>query len=118
MTTFKEKYDIDHRRTESADVLRQHPDRIPIICERGLSSTLPHIDRRKFLVPKDLTYSAFLFVIRNRISLSSEQALFVMFGDDHAQMASGSTTMSEIYDQYKSDDGFLYATYLGENTFG
>lgn len=26
--------------------------------------------------------------------------------------------MSAIYDEHKDDDGFLYMTYSGENTFG
>jgi GABA(A) receptor-associated protein len=26
--------------------------------------------------------------------------------------------MSDIYDEHKDDDGFLYITYSGENTFG
>ncbi len=26
--------------------------------------------------------------------------------------------MSEVYDDHKDEDGFLYITYSGENTFG
>ncbi len=26
--------------------------------------------------------------------------------------------MSHIYEKYKDEDGFLYVTYSGENTFG
>ena len=29
-----------------------------------------------------------------------------------------SEQMNNIYDKYKSEDGFLYVTYSGENTFG
>jgi GABA(A) receptor-associated protein len=29
-----------------------------------------------------------------------------------------SQTISEIYATYKNEDGFLYITYSGENTFG
>lgn len=32
--------------------------------------------------------------------------------------ASLAELMSNIYDKHKSDDGFLYMTYSGENTFG
>ena len=29
-----------------------------------------------------------------------------------------SMSMGELYNQYKDEDGFLYLTYSGENTFG
>jgi GABA(A) receptor-associated protein len=33
-------------------------------------------------------------------------------------MGSAAGLMSAIYDEHKDEDGFLYVTYSGENTFG
>ena len=43
----------------------KHPDRIPVIVEkRPRDATLPLIDKKKFLVPADLTVGQFVYVIR------------------------------------------------------
>ena len=38
------------------------------------------------------------------------------FCDDNIPPTSAS--LKDIYDEHKDDDGFLYMTYAGENTFG
>ena len=35
-----------------------------------------------------------------------------------SSMASSASLMSTIYEEQKDEDGFLYITYSGENTFG
>ena len=70
---------------------------------------------KKFLVPGDISLSQFTFVIRKRIAVSKEKAIFVFIND---VLPSTHTLMSDIYEQYKDNDGFLYAVYSGENTFG
>lgn len=90
-------------------------DRIPVICERVEESDIPNIDKRKYLVPCDLTVGQFVYVIRRRIHLPSEKAIFIFVKDILPPTAA---LMSTIYDQYKDEDGFLYIVYSGENTFG
>lgn len=90
-----------------------------MICEKSVSkssSTVPSIDKKKYLVPSDLTVGQFIYVIRKRIKLTPEQALF-LFVDDGI-LPPVAQLMSSIYDEYKDEDGFLYMTYSGENTFG
>ncbi|KAL3694602.1 hypothetical protein R1sor_008253 [Riccia sorocarpa] len=57
----------------------------------------------------------FVFVIRKRIKLSAEKAIFIFVRNVLPPTAA---MMSAIYDEHKDDDGFLYLTYSGENTFG
>lgn len=87
----------------------------------------------------------FVYVIRRRIKLSAEKAIFI-FVDNvlpptgkilvklvtfHCQillqicycnlcccMVLVGAIMSAIYEEKKDEDGFLYVTYSGENTFG
>jgi GABA(A) receptor-associated protein len=37
----------------------------------------PEIDKKKYLVPTDLTVGQFVYVIRKRIDLNAEKALYV-----------------------------------------
>ncbi|KAL7165098.1 hypothetical protein ACSBR2_040889 [Camellia fascicularis] len=69
----------------------------------------------RYLVPADLTVGQFVYVIRKRIKLSAEKAIFIFV--DNVLPPTGSI-MSSIYDEKKDEDGFLYVTYSGENTFG
>ena len=55
------------------------------------------------------------YVIRKRIKLPPERAIFIFIRNVIPQQAS---LMSTIYEEEKDEDGFLYITYTGENTFG
>ena len=97
-------------------------------------SDIPPIDKKKYLVPADLTVGQFVYVIRKRIKLSPEKAIFIFVDEVLPPTAA---LMSSIYEEHKDDDGFLYITYVdgppeegsadadddahsysGENTFG
>lgn len=112
---FKEKYDEEIRTAESLRIITKYQDRIPIIVEKCYNCDLPHIEKHKFLVSKDLTLGQFVYIIRKRIELNSEQALFIMI--NHS-LAPNNKTISELYDTHKDKDNFLYITYTSENTFG
>lgn len=76
---------------------------------------VPDIDKAKFLVPSDLTVGQFVYVIRKRLSLPSDRALFLFLGN---VLPPTSQLMSEAYAQHADEDGFLYVRYSGESTFG
>ena len=112
----KEEKSFDQRFNESQNILKKFgQSRIPIICERH-GDSLPECDKRKYLVPMDLTVGQFVYVIRKRIHIDSSQALFVT--TSNGDIPATSKTMQEIYTTNKSDDNFLYLKYTGENTFG
>jgi GABA(A) receptor-associated protein len=115
MPKFTEERPFEVRVAEASKIRAKYPDRIPVICERADRSDIPEIDKKKYLVPVDLTVGQFVYVIRNRIKLPPEQAVFVFINDVMPPTAS---LMSAIYEEQKSADGFLYITYSGENTFG
>lgn len=114
---FKYEYSFQKRKEESSRVLQKYPDRIPIICEKShvASNDCPDIDKKKYLVPKDLTVSQFLYVIRNRLKLGPEKAIFLFVGDI---IPPSSSYIIDIYNHYSENDGFLYITYSPENVFG
>lgn len=114
------QFKIDHtfqtRSNEAGRIRAKHADRIPVICERLASSSVPGIDKKKYLVPSDLTVGQFVYVIRKRIKLTPEQALFVFVNE--SVLPPTAALMSSIYEEYKDEDGFLYMGYSGESTFG
>ncbi|KMZ58411.1 Autophagy 8 [Zostera marina] len=114
-STFKQDHDFEKRKAEASRIREKYPDRIPVIVEKAERSDIPSIDKKKYLVPADLTVGQFVYVIRKRIKLSAEKAIFIFV--DNALPPTGSM-LSTIYDDKKDEDGFLYVNYSGENTFG
>ena len=83
---------------------------------------------------QDLTVGQFVYVIRKRIKLAPEKAIFIFVDEVLPPTAA---LMSAIYEEHKcvqliivaaplthadpyrrDEDGFLYVSYSGENTFG
>jgi hypothetical protein len=69
---------------------------------------VPDIDKKKYLVPADLTVGQFVYVIRKRIKLSAEKAIYIFVNNVLPPTAA---YMSALYDEHKDEDGFLYIKY-------
>uniref|UniRef100_A0A663F7S9 GABA type A receptor associated protein like 2 n=1 Tax=Aquila chrysaetos chrysaetos TaxID=223781 RepID=A0A663F7S9_AQUCH len=67
----------EHRCVESAKIRAKYPDRVPVIVEKVSGSQIVDIDKRKYLVPSDITVAQFMWIIRKRIQLPSEKAIFL-----------------------------------------
>merc|ERR1712070_640415 len=83
--------------------------------EKDLRSDIPPVDKRKYLIPMDLTVGQFVYVIRKRISLPADKAIFLFVNNT---IAPTQALMSTVYEQHRDPDGFMYMMYSGENTFG
>ena len=114
-SSFKNQYAIDKRLYESKRILKRYPDRIPIICKQSKNNHLPILNKVKYLVPPNLTIGQFICVIRSRLKLGSEVALFVTV---EGFIPSSLAILGELYENSKHIDGFLYIEYCQENTFG
>ncbi len=112
---FKTEYSLEDRKAESARILEKYPDRIPVICEKLERSKMEVIDKKKYLVPSDLNIGQFVYVLRKRVKLSPQEAIYLFV---NGNIPPTSQLINQIYDQFKDEDGFLYMQYAGENTFG
>ena len=110
-----QEHPLEKRQSEAQRIRAKYPDRVPVICEKADRSDIPDIDKKKYLVPSDLTVGQFQYVIRKRIKLAPEKALFIFVSNSIPPTAS---LMSTVYEEQKDDDGFLYVQYSGESTFG
>ena len=102
---------------EADRIMCKYPDRIPVILQRNKNSkNTPEIDKNKYLVPADLTMGQFLYIIRKRLQMSPEKALF-MFVDN--TVSCNTDLICKVYTEFHDrEDHFLYITYSSENTFG
>lgn len=78
-----------------------------VICEKVEKSDIATIDKKKYLVPADLTVGQFVYVIRKRIKLSPEKAIFIFVDEVLPPTAA---LMSSIYEEHKDEDGYVLSS--------
>lgn len=114
--SYRELVSFNNRVDESHKIRLHHPNRIPVIVEVSESSTdIPDLDKRKYLVPNNLTVGELVCVIRSRVKLGSESAVFAFVNN---RVLCSSELMNIVYENNMSNDGFLYVLLISENTFG
>lgn len=111
---FKLNHPYEKRVAESDRIICKYPERVPIICQR-INNEVPEIDRSKYLCPRDLSMANFMLVIRKRLQLSPEKALYLFVAN---KIVPCTQLLGTVYEQKKDEDGFLYINYAGESTFG
>lgn len=112
---YKELKTFEDRCNEAKMMKMRYMDRVPVIMEPKCQKT-PLIDKKKYMAPGDLTFGQLFYVVRKRLALKSEQALFFFL--DNNLLLQASWSLFETYENYANDDGFLYIRYSLENTFG
>ncbi|CAJ1432301.1 unnamed protein product [Effrenium voratum] len=100
---------------------RRYPDRIPVICDKSARSTLPELPKKKFVVHGTMLCGEFKYMVHKQIAdttpeqLSVDQTIYLFINGITPKT---STPMSQLYDQFRASDGFLYIRYGAENTLG
>jgi len=112
---FKKDHSFEYRKMEADKIRDKYPERVPVIVEKVANSDIRTIDKRKYLVPNEITIAQFMWIVRKRIEMPAEKALFLFV---NKIIPSAAKTMGEVYEDQKDKDGFLYVQYSGENTFG
>lgn len=115
---YKKNKSFEERKKESQSILEKYPDRVPLILEKLTNDNdtlIPEIDKNKYLVPKDLNVGQLMYVIRKRLKISPEKALFIFC---NGNILKSNDMISTVYEQSNDEDGFLYLIYSGEATFG
>ncbi|KAK4418003.1 Autophagy-related protein 8i [Sesamum alatum] len=112
---FKEEFSFEERVQESQDIIAKYPDRVPVVAERYTKSDLPDMEKKKFLVPRDMSVGQFIHILSGRLHLAPGKALFVFVNNTLPQTSS---LIESVYESFKDEDGFLYMCYSSEKTFG
>lgn len=104
---------------EAKQMLMKHPDRIPVLCERAPRSELPDMESIKLLVPGNMPCGELKYIIHKRVlsatNIASNQTIYLFV---NATTPKTGTLLSDLYEQYRSPDGFLRVVFSVENTLG
>ena len=111
--TFKRNNTLEKRKEKSSSIMKKYTDRVPVICQT--SNDLPDLDNYKFLVPGELSAANLNYVIRKRIKLEKDKALYFFIGKT---LMPSTILCSQLYERFKDEDGFLYVYICCESTFG
>ena len=114
--SFHNKYTPEQRLEESKKMREKYSNRIPILVESKCDNIDNSKIQHKYLVPEDMTLAHFAFVVRSRISLKKEEAIFLLVSTKQTLVPS-SQAIGQIHKTY-NENGFLYITLMKENTFG
>jgi GABA(A) receptor-associated protein len=116
---FKKEKTLTERKNYSNYLLEKYPDRVPVIIKKSENDKILQDNitgYSRYLMPKNLKISEVLFIIRNKINLKKEEAVFIFVNGNI--LVPMNETIGSMYDLHKSEDGFLYIIYSSENTFG
>ena len=95
----------------------KYPDRIPILIvdtQNGIT-----IDKKKYLVPIDITIGQLSLIFRNKTNLKPQEAMFMSFLDNNNKkfMFPGSIYLNTVLETIPNN-GLLRIILMKENTFG
>ena len=111
---YKKENSFEERKSESNRIRIKYPNRIPIIVEVFSKNDIK-LDKSKYLVPFDFVIAQLLCIIKKRIYMTSEAALFIFINN---LVPPATTTIGTLYKEHKDKDGFMYLVISLENTFG
>ncbi|KAM0006554.1 putative autophagy protein Atg8 ubiquitin [Helianthus debilis subsp. tardiflorus] len=86
-----------------------------VVVERYTKTDLPEMEKKKYLVPRDMSIGQFIHIPGSRLHLAPGKALFIFV---HNTLPQTSNLMESVYGSFKDEDGFLYMCYSSEKTFG
>jgi GABA(A) receptor-associated protein len=105
---------LEQRKTDSAGIRKKHPGHIPVILLNNKNDPKINI-RTKYLLPRNLKLGEFMLMIRTKLDIKQEEALFFYVDNILPQISS---TIEDIDKIHRNDDGFLYFTFAMENIYG
>jgi GABA(A) receptor-associated protein len=111
LRSFKEKNSLERRSKMSRDISEKYPTKIGII----LSSNNLKINKNKFIIDSSFQISHFLMHIKKFIEIQPDEAIYLFVNNT---LPPSSELLSNIYNRFKDEDGFLYITVSKESTFG
>ena len=113
---FKSEKDYDTRKKMSDEILKTHPDKVPIVLEKDPTCKVEPLKKKNYLLEKKSTVGQFILKIRNKIKIKEDEALFLEAKGKYAVF--GEKLIGELYNSFKDDDGFLYIMYTTELIYG
>ena len=112
---------VEQRLIKANCILLKYPGKIPVILEYRGNVANYKLEKKKFLLPAELTMHEFQKIILKRLILNESISIYLFAelpeNKTHC-LLNGLQTSVDIYKNWKSNDNFLYIYYNTENTFG
>ena len=112
---------LQKRQRRAQEIRSKYPNRYPIMVDR-LNGDDPKLDRHKFLVPSEFNVGQLIYVVRTRMKIRPEIALYFFSYDPFTKQTTGSLTpsmdVSQLFIENCSNDHYLYIGYTSETAFG
>lgn len=120
---FEKQITEEKRRADCNKIMERYPERVPVVCERApRGGDVPQINSKKFLVPKQMSVSQLIVVVKNQLgaeghpSFNENAALY--FTLRNRTTLQPNTKLEVAHNEHRSPDGFLYMHYSVETVFG
>jgi hypothetical protein len=119
---FDKTYTLQERKDEFSRLVRSGQIKlsVPVIIETADNET-KQLDKRKYLVPRDVAFNVLVMIVRKNLSLKEHQAVFFTVNNPKQgtlTLPSNTILVGALYETHHNDDGFLYVNYAFENVFG
>lgn len=123
--SFRDRYDLESRKRQYERVMasRKAAGRTPVIMEPepGSKFDCDEVTPIKRLCHRSTTMSDMVVIARQSLPdrlMSSGHGIYLLVGKGNNTLVNGPTPVVDVYNEHKDEDGFLYITFSGENTFG
>lgn len=115
MNSFKEKNPLSKRLSMSKNISEKYSgNKIGIILSTPSKDL--EIQKDKYITDSSIQISQFMMMIKKFVILKPDEAIFLFVGND--TIPASTELLSNIYQKFKDEDGFLYITLVKESTFG
>jgi len=127
MSSYKNSVSFNVRKEATTNILKKYPDKCPIYLtfdSKLILKPRSGTNFNKYIISISLTVGQYLTILKKRIEMGENigLTLFInIYKNDklvNTTLPILSTTIEEVYANYKDDDGFLYMNLIAENTFG
>jgi GABA(A) receptor-associated protein len=114
----KSLYNENISQTTINMLLLKYPSKRPFIVI-PTDKNQPLIDKTKYLVPLEITISEFVYILKKRIIIKQNEAIFIFIQtkNDDTIIPKLSERVIDIYEKYNIN-GHVIIKYSIENTFG
>ncbi|CAD5217415.1 unnamed protein product [Bursaphelenchus okinawaensis] len=98
-------------------LFRRQPGKVPVVfIPYFAEKTLNHMKINKFLIDDTQAVSYLYALVRSRLKIKKNEAIFLMVGGTNLVLQS--VPIGALYQTMQADNGILYVTYCSQPTFG
>jgi hypothetical protein len=110
MIDYRNIVSFSKRKEEALKILLRYPDKIPIILNGNID-----FEKRKYLVNKNMTVFELLHIIRKYTKLNQFEGIYIFVNN---KIPMSSSLISQLYEEDRDFDNYLYLDINKEQVFG